>query len=215
MKLYRKKPVIIQAEKYDGTVPSAADIIIWADQNNTTIIERIHWEDGFRLVIPTLEGNLEARPGDYIIRGVKGEFYPCKPEIFEATYEPVEETEPMHIAPRVEIKTQVGDFFKGLFAIRLATKGDLVQLKQEILTMVDQALTDIRTAFDKYKADVNAKVEQLQQVIANGSMSAEDKAAAQDILNDITGADTALTSSASTPSADAPPADAPVEAPVS
>jgi hypothetical protein len=40
--------------------------------------------------IPTLEGQMEARVGDYIIKGVKGEFYPCKPDIFAATYEPAE-----------------------------------------------------------------------------------------------------------------------------
>jgi hypothetical protein len=42
------------------------------------------------LIISTLEGDLRASPGDWIIRGVKGEFYPCKPDIFAATYEPVE-----------------------------------------------------------------------------------------------------------------------------
>ncbi len=42
--------------------------------------------------IPTLEGIMEARVGDYIIRGVKGEIYPCKPDIFEATYEPVNQS---------------------------------------------------------------------------------------------------------------------------
>lgn len=41
------------------------------------------------LLIPTLEGVMEAQPGDWIIKGVEGEFYPCKPSIFEATYEPV------------------------------------------------------------------------------------------------------------------------------
>jgi hypothetical protein len=39
--------------------------------------------------IPTLEGLMQAKPGDYIIKGVKGEIYPCKPDIFELTYEPV------------------------------------------------------------------------------------------------------------------------------
>jgi len=43
------------------------------------------------LLIPTLEGVMVARQNDWIIKGVKGEFYPCKPDIFEATYEPVEE----------------------------------------------------------------------------------------------------------------------------
>lgn len=41
------------------------------------------------LVIETLEGNMRASPGDFIIRGIKGEYYPCKPDIFEATYEVV------------------------------------------------------------------------------------------------------------------------------
>lgn len=48
---------------------------------------RGHWF----IVIPTLEGSMRALPGDYIIRGVQGEFYPCKPDIFEQTYERVEE----------------------------------------------------------------------------------------------------------------------------
>jgi len=44
-------------------------------------------------VIPTLEGKMVVKPGDWVITGVKGERYPCKPDIFEATYEPVEGTE--------------------------------------------------------------------------------------------------------------------------
>lgn len=44
------------------------------------------------IYVPTLEGSMFAAPGDWIIRGVQGEFYPCKPDIFAATYEPVEET---------------------------------------------------------------------------------------------------------------------------
>jgi hypothetical protein len=43
------------------------------------------------LVIATVEGVMEANPGDYVIKGVAGEFYPCKPDIFEQTYEPVTE----------------------------------------------------------------------------------------------------------------------------
>jgi len=45
----------------------------------------------YNLLIPTLEGTLYAKEGDWIIRGVKGEIYPCKDDIFRATYEPVEE----------------------------------------------------------------------------------------------------------------------------
>ena len=44
----------------------------------------------YRISIPTLEGTMIASPGDYIIRGVQGEFYPCRADIFEQTYEPVD-----------------------------------------------------------------------------------------------------------------------------
>ena len=77
-----KKPVIVEAERYDGTAAS---------------VERVMSMGGTRginnspegLYIPTLEGTMRADKGDWIIRGVKGELYPCKPDIFEATYEPL------------------------------------------------------------------------------------------------------------------------------
>ena len=81
---YRKKPVVIEAVQWNGDAHLA----------NTFIGERygIDWEySGARqtaIVIPTLEGSMLCRVGDWIIKGVKGEFYPCKPDIFEATYEP-------------------------------------------------------------------------------------------------------------------------------
>lgn len=60
-KKYRKKPLVVEAYQIDREVE-----------------------------IPTLEGNLIASPGDYIIRGIDGEYYPCKPGIFSETYEPLE-----------------------------------------------------------------------------------------------------------------------------
>lgn len=82
MALYRKKPVVIEAFKWnEDQVPSW-----WLSKEGITIEPRTG-----RAYIPTLEGIMEALPGDYIIQGIKGEIYPCKPDIFEATYEPVEE----------------------------------------------------------------------------------------------------------------------------
>ena len=86
MKKYRKKPVIITAFETPlrGNEPS---------EDLRRLVQSKGWEandDG--IVIPTLEGNHLALPGDFIIRGVAGEYYPCKPEIFAATYEPVEAT---------------------------------------------------------------------------------------------------------------------------
>ncbi len=73
---YRKKPVVIEAWQWgSGAVP--VDILAQIDFG----------KEG--AVIPTLEGEMKIRQGDYIIQGIKGELYPCKPDIFEATYEPV------------------------------------------------------------------------------------------------------------------------------
>ena len=88
---YRKKPVVIEAMQYDGTAGRATEIIDWALSQGGTIT--YHCDDGscerdsHVLTVRTLEGAMTALPGDWIIRGVQGEFYPCKPDIFEATYE--------------------------------------------------------------------------------------------------------------------------------
>lgn len=97
---FRKKPVVIEAMQWVGTAGGAIPIIAWVLNRGATA--RHHDAEpgisrgGFSMTIPeflaidTLEGTMKAFPGDWIIRGVKGEFYPCKPEIFAATYEAVE-----------------------------------------------------------------------------------------------------------------------------
>lgn len=77
---YRKKPVVIEARQWDGA--NAVELLTWIGEDAT--------QDGATLMIYTLEGTHEASLGDWIIKGVKGEFYPCKPDIFEQTYEPAE-----------------------------------------------------------------------------------------------------------------------------
>lgn len=77
---YRKKPVVIEALQYIG---DNADEIIEFTKGLA------HVGVGKSLIIPTLEGDHVASIGDYIIKGVKGEFYPCKSDIFEQTYEKV------------------------------------------------------------------------------------------------------------------------------
>jgi hypothetical protein len=82
MAQFRKKPVVIDAVQFDGTFGS-----VWPMIREH---REIQWEpDGGVLTIKTLEGDMTASPSDWIIRGVKGEFYPCKPDIFAATYEAV------------------------------------------------------------------------------------------------------------------------------
>ena len=90
MKNYRKKPVVIQAVAFDGI--NYDEIISFT--NGTAEKRSIPFsesapdrERGPFLYIKTLEGEHLASDGDYIIKGIKGEFYPCKPDIFQATYD--------------------------------------------------------------------------------------------------------------------------------
>jgi hypothetical protein len=79
---WRKKPVVIEAFRYDGTALCRELLYSWS----RGLVDF----DG-DVFVHTLEGRMVASRGDWVIRGVHGEFYPCKPEIFEATYEPVTE----------------------------------------------------------------------------------------------------------------------------
>lgn len=79
---FRKKPVIIEAIQWLVTIESEKEIKDFG-------CEFIVAPNPDYLVIITLEGTMCASPFDYIIKGVKGEFYPCKPDIFKATYEAV------------------------------------------------------------------------------------------------------------------------------
>ncbi len=89
---YRKKPVEIEAAQWDGTSFTADAIVAWSGGD---VRVALHGEDNNRmvLVVETLEGRMAASPGDWVIRGVQGEFYPCKSDIFEATYERVADDE--------------------------------------------------------------------------------------------------------------------------
>lgn len=84
----RKRPVVVEAVKYLGgtTYAETPDWLVEACKDGT-----IYLTDGDFLYARTLEGDHRVSPGDYIIRGVHGEIYPCKPDIFAKTYDIVEE----------------------------------------------------------------------------------------------------------------------------
>jgi hypothetical protein len=95
-KQYRKKPVVIEAMEWDGSAEGATPIInwvltsdetatYWCDENGCDGTDGTHY-----IAVQTLEGRMLTNAGDYIIKGVNGEFYPCKPDIFAKTYEAVE-----------------------------------------------------------------------------------------------------------------------------
>lgn len=78
MARYRKKPVEVEAIQWTGN--NLKEVLEFSDKSYID-------KDNYTLKIDTLEGTHIASRGDYIIKGIKGEFYPCKPDIFEATYE--------------------------------------------------------------------------------------------------------------------------------
>ena len=86
MAKYRKKPVVIEACQFDGNIRSIDDFPI-----SEVGKFKVGSENGqYYLIIPTLEGDMKALSGDWIIKGVNNEFYPIKSEIFFKTYEKVE-----------------------------------------------------------------------------------------------------------------------------
>lgn len=89
---FRKKPVVIEAEQYQpfSKIAGVVEVIRteYKDFNGVDYINPLQTVE--KAYIKTLEGKMEVKPGDWVITGVKGERYPCKPDIFEMTYEPVE-----------------------------------------------------------------------------------------------------------------------------
>ncbi len=84
MRSYRKKPVVIQAMQYTGK----NDLDICVKMRIEQYEQELTSDD---FIIQTIEGYMRASPGDYIIKGICGEFYPCKENIFNMTYEEVKE----------------------------------------------------------------------------------------------------------------------------
>ena len=84
---FRKKPVVIEAVQWQGG--NLPDVWKLGCGGEGSAVALAAGPDG-SLIIPTLEGDHRCDLGDWIIRGVKGEFYPCKPDIFAATYEPAD-----------------------------------------------------------------------------------------------------------------------------
>ena len=82
---YRKRPVVVEAIQWTGK--NYKDIQAFAG------IKIVHYfQEAEVLMVRTLEGDMFASRGDYIVKGIRGEFYPCKPDVFQETYEEAEET---------------------------------------------------------------------------------------------------------------------------
>lgn len=92
MNKFRKKPVIIEAMCFttnnETESPTMDAIVNWINQRPDKMQDWA-WHNGTNIFISTLEGLMRAEVGDWVIKGVKGEFYSCKPDIFELTHEVV------------------------------------------------------------------------------------------------------------------------------
>jgi hypothetical protein len=84
MPMFRKKPVEIEAVQWDGNMTTVEPLLVGSTCENVS--QNL---GSPALYIPTLEGEMRADVGDWIIKGVKGELYPCKPDIFAATYDAI------------------------------------------------------------------------------------------------------------------------------
>ena len=128
-RVYRKKPVTVEAIQWTGE--NHAEMCEFIDPEMFEIIPRVG------LVIHTLEGNHHASPGDYIIKGVNGEFYPCKPDIFAKTYETPTLTPPNEwISVEDEIPSDDDDGLE-FFCMTNATGkgGGVLPLEWEVATI--------------------------------------------------------------------------------
>jgi hypothetical protein len=86
MPSYRKKPVVIEAIQWSGNEEQIKEIMQFMNISECPVEYLIPGEPG-NIVIDTLEGEMTAAPGWWIIKGIKNEFYPCKDDIFQASYE--------------------------------------------------------------------------------------------------------------------------------
>lgn len=91
MRMFRKRPVVIEAIQWTGE--NFDELFDWGSPHggilNAKILRDGDGHNTTKLSITTLEGVMTAEVDDWIIKGIEGELYPCKPDIFEATYEPV------------------------------------------------------------------------------------------------------------------------------
>lgn len=105
MTRYRKKPVVVDAWQWHGDFTDApAWVLGQMDAGELTATrDSSAFGDTRRIRVETREGVMFAWPGYWIIRGVQGELYPCKPDIFAATYDPVDEDVPPVVTEHIDI----------------------------------------------------------------------------------------------------------------
>lgn len=91
MRKYKKRPVVVEAIQWDGkNIEEVKEFVAEDKFIISPFSNKITGQVENMLLVKTLEGEMIASPGDFIIKGIEGEFYPCSPDVFEKTYEIVE-----------------------------------------------------------------------------------------------------------------------------
>ena len=151
MKQYKKKPVVIDAIQWDGTEDLALEIAAIGGFEGM-----LDYKTGAfgGLYIETLEGRMQVSPNDYVIKGVKGEFYPCKPDIFEMTYDKVEEStfKTRLIAERDELTIKCDKLFSFIAGTHF---DNLPQEQKELLPEQLRSMNDYLEILNKRIAFLN------------------------------------------------------------
>ena len=130
---FRKKPVVVEAVRWDGDVMTVEPLFSKSTQE---IVEQSLSDPA--LEIPTLEGTMRAEIGDWIILGIQGELYPCKPDIFAATYEPVDTPAPLEPpAGMAEALTRANRVIDEVVAERDNLRAALASLRAELEVLRD------------------------------------------------------------------------------
>lgn len=145
MEKYRKKPVTIEAVQFTGLNPTEIKNFV-GDNCEVEIYDNEVTPPVASIVIHTLEGDMEVSKGDYVIKGVKDEFYPCKPDIFEQTYESDE--------PDKSLAEEVKQYYSDNFAYISSNQPTLSILtniarhfaewqKEKIITLIQSRIGEI------------------------------------------------------------------------
>lgn len=199
MAKYRKKPIEIEAVQFTGDneyeIADFMHLPITALQTSVDAVLRIDgdYRENTHIHIPTLEGTMIANCGDWIIKGVKGEFYPCKPDIFDETYDlidgrrklPNTECPVCHGVLEDEYKrTLFADFHRmGCFKCRYTTIfEDQTNVPEEIHKQRIDMLPDVIRDMHRYR---KAKESNFEAVAELDSMFANNKISTKDYMDQI------------------------------
>ena len=135
MQKFVKKPVVIEAIQYNGI--NITEIESFVGAKLPTVWLSV---EDTQLVIPTLEGDMKVSKGDYVIKGIKGEFYPCKPDVFKSTYNVVEDNNGILSEGEKRVRTTFN-------VLSLATVDIAKQLMAEAINLLSRDQNDVASYY--------------------------------------------------------------------